>query len=127
MSENQRYEKIGNMFRQARESIPVDLDRVSRDLYIRARYLRSLEAGKFHELPGPAYVKGYLLAYAHYLHMDEQEILRQFHAIEADFRRSHYFPKVLGDDKNVRGWMIFVGLMLVVSAVGLWMGSYYMQ
>lgn len=121
MSEKPHYERLGAMFRGAREAVPVRLEKVSRDLFIRVHYLKSLESGNFHELPGPAYVKGYLLAYAQYLHMDEQEILRQFHTIEADFRRSLYFPSVLGKEKRARPWMVAVGLTIVIITCTIWL------
>lgn len=123
MAEQKQYEKIGAMFRRSREAMPADVEQVAQALFIRARYLRAIEAGRFQELPGPAYVKGYLTAYAQFLHMDEHEVLRQFHAIEPDLRRNLFFPFVFSREKDVKPWMITGGLIAAICVAVLWVGA----
>lgn len=121
MAEAHKYQEIGTLFRAARKSIPADLEQVSQALFIRAHYLRALEEGNFHELPGPAYVKGYMLAYANFLELDEEEILRRFQEIESDFRRGLYFPNLLTKEKNATPKMVVAGLTIALVALLLWL------
>lgn len=65
---------IGERLRRAREAKGVDLNRVERDIKIRAKFLAALESGDYLELPGDVYTKGFLHNYAVYLGLDADEI-----------------------------------------------------
>ncbi len=118
MSED--YVAIGKMLRAAREAVPLSIEQASHELHIRARYLHSLEAGQLNELPGHAYAKGYLLAYAALLQMDRHEMQRQFEMIEGHLKRGFYFPSVLNREKHVTPWMAWGGLAAAVVAYLIW-------
>jgi len=45
---------------------------------IRRRLLELLEEGRYGDLPSPAYVRGYIQNYAHYLGLDAEPLLREF-------------------------------------------------
>ena len=45
---------------------------------IMRRLLQQLEEGRYGELPSPAYVRGYIQNYAHFLGMDAEPLLREF-------------------------------------------------
>jgi cytoskeletal protein RodZ len=45
---------------------------------IRSRLLEALEEGRYDDLPSPAYVKGYIQAYARYLEIPVEPLLEQF-------------------------------------------------
>jgi len=45
---------------------------------VRRRLLELLEEGRYGELPSPAYVRGYIQNYAHYLGLDAEPLLREF-------------------------------------------------
>lgn len=45
---------------------------------IRSRLLDALEAGRYDDLPSPAYVKGYIQSYARYLEIPAEPLLEQF-------------------------------------------------
>ena len=114
------YTEIGKMLRAAREAVPMSVEQASQALHIRARYLHSLEGGRLHELPGHAYAKGYLLAYAALLQMDRVELQRQFELIEGNLRRGFYFPSVLNHEKQVMPWMAWAGFGVAVLAYLFW-------
>ena len=65
---------LGERLRRARETKGVDLNRVERDIKIRAKFLAALESGDYVELPGDVYTKGFLRNYAVYLGLDADEI-----------------------------------------------------
>jgi cytoskeletal protein RodZ len=50
---------------------------------IRSRLLEALEEGRYDDLPSPAYVKGYIQAYARYLEIPSEPLLEQFKAESA--------------------------------------------
>ena len=58
---------IGERLRSAREARGLSLEEIEAGTRIRRRYLEALEAEAFDEIPGPAYVKGFLRTYAIYL------------------------------------------------------------
>jgi cytoskeletal protein RodZ len=55
---------------------------------IRSRLLEALEEGRYDDLPSPAYVKGYIQAYARYLEIPVEPLLEQFkHESSSTVRR----------------------------------------
>jgi cytoskeletal protein RodZ len=58
------------MLRSAREARGVDLATAERDLRIRARHLAALEEGRYDDLPGDVYAKGFLRSYAAHLGLE---------------------------------------------------------
>jgi cytoskeletal protein RodZ len=114
------YSELGKMLKAAREAVPMSIEHASQALHIRARYLVSLEAGKLYELPGHAYAKGYLLAYAGLLNMDRHEIQRQFEMVEGHLKRGFYFPSVLNREKSVTPIMTWGALAAAVFAYLVW-------
>lgn len=108
------------MLKAAREAMQLRVEDASHALHIRARYLQALEEGKLEELPGQAYAKGYLLAYAGFLDMDRQEILRQFEKIEASFKRGFFLPEVLSSDKKASPNLVWGGVVVAILAYVAW-------
>jgi cytoskeleton protein RodZ len=70
--------ELGAMMREMRENLGQDLSAVAEDLRIRLVYLEAIEAGRLSDLPGSAYVSGFLRAYSDYLGLDGEEIVRRF-------------------------------------------------
>ncbi|NDB82010.1 MAG: hypothetical protein EB127_04610 [Alphaproteobacteria bacterium] len=65
-------ERIGDLLKKVRNARSLDLYKVSEDLRIRKKYLEAIEAGSFTEMPGDAYVNGYVKMYADYLGVSEE-------------------------------------------------------
>ena len=63
---------VGERIRQERESRNTTLDDMAVATGIGQSYLESLERGEYHELPGPAFGKLYIRAYAEVLGFDPQ-------------------------------------------------------
>jgi hypothetical protein len=64
--------EIGNSLREARLRQRLDFAELEQAVKVRAKYLRALEDEHFDLLPEPAYVKGFLRAYASFLGLDGQ-------------------------------------------------------
>ena len=68
-------EQIGQQLRQAREAKQVSLAQAARETLIRAHYLQALEAGDLNAIPSVTQARGFLRAYAAYLHLDPDQLI----------------------------------------------------
>jgi cytoskeletal protein RodZ len=100
---------------------------------IMRRLLQLLEEGRYGDLPSPAYVRGYIQNYAHYLGLEAEPLLREF---DLDIRAAHVHvprvdelperPAVSRRDQvhhvSPKAWTILVVAILVIAFVA-WAGS----
>ncbi len=115
------HNEIGKLLQNAREDLQLNLQQASTALHIRAHYLHALEIGDLTNLPGAAYTKGYLQAYAVFLHLDKDELLRRFELIENNLPENGlFFPQVFSKEKKPSHSVILLGLALVLIAYVLW-------
>lgn len=70
---------IGITLHDARVRHGLTIEQAAADTRISARFLDALEGERFHELPAPVYVRGFLRSYANYLRVDPQPLLDQLH------------------------------------------------
>jgi len=112
----------GDLLRQQREALGLDLDDVAAALKIKPGYLAALEAGRPDLLPGPAYAIGFVRAYGDQLGLDGNEILRRFKAESAvlDAKPDLAFPMPLGERSIPGGAMLLVALILALCGYGTW-------
>ncbi|MEN8688246.1 MAG: helix-turn-helix transcriptional regulator [Desulfuromonadales bacterium] len=66
---------IGRILKQRREELGRTLQNAEQETRIRKIYLESLENNRFSELPGQAYVTGFIRVYAHYLGLKSSPLL----------------------------------------------------
>ena len=64
--------------RAARQARGLDFFRIERDTKIRIRFLEAIEDGRFEELPGEIYARGFIRNYAAYLGLDSDVIEAQW-------------------------------------------------
>jgi len=69
-------EKVGQQLRQAREAKQLSPAQAARDTLIRVHYLQALEAGDFKAIPSTAQARGFLRAYANYLGLNTEALLK---------------------------------------------------
>jgi cytoskeleton protein RodZ len=112
----------GDLLRQQREALGLDLDEVGAALRIKPGYLAALEAGRPDLLPGPTYAIGFVRAYGDHLRLDGNEILRRFKAESAalDAKPDLAFPMPLGERSVPGGAMLLVALILAFCGYGTW-------
>ena len=70
-----KIKSLGARLREAREKLGFSLQKVEKEIGISQKYLLSLEEDEYSSLPADVYVKGYLIRYANFLHLDPQEIV----------------------------------------------------
>ena len=77
-------EETGNTLREARENKGITLHEASEATFIRTRHLKALEEGDFSSMASAAQVRGFLRAYADFLGLDGEMILRSLERSTSD-------------------------------------------
>ncbi len=110
--------------REARESRGLALDDAARATRIGRNYLLALEDEAFGKLPSPAYVKGFLRAYANYLGLSSDDVVRCYEAAlqptisPEEGRGASVTPPVQSPRIPVRNrWAIPFSLLFLVIAL----------
>lgn len=118
---------IGEQLRERREALGYTLKEVAEQTRIRKVYLTHIEGEEFNALPGDAYVKGFIRAYARFLKMPADPLVQALYA--RDVPPSHddqessltpaQAPVSLPAAKPHGDWsMFFVGLIVVMLLGG---------
>lgn len=72
------YAEIGGKLQAQRELLGLSVEDIERHTRLRRRYLRSLEAGDFDDMPSPVQGRGMLKIYAEFLGLDADAILLRY-------------------------------------------------
>jgi cytoskeleton protein RodZ len=75
-------EEIGRRLQAAREALGITLDTAEEEIKIRRKYLEGLELGRQADLPGEAYLKGFLRTYGNYLGLDGTALVAEYKQIQ---------------------------------------------
>lgn len=62
----------------ARMARGISLEQATRDIHISKHYLQALEVGDYSDLPGDAYVTGFIRSYAGYLEIDPEPLIERY-------------------------------------------------
>ena len=113
---------VGGLLKASRLRIGEDLRDIAVVLCIRNFYLEAIEDGRFEALPGPTYSTGFIRAYAEYLGLDSDEVIRRFkdHISEDAPEVDLVFPEPIPEMGIPGGAIVFIGLLVVVLAYGVW-------
>lgn len=90
------FSSIGEKLRSQREALGLSLSEVGKHSHVLKRYLESIEAGHFEELPSSVQARGMLMNYARFLEIDTEEILLLF----ADGLQAQLLEKQKPDNKR---------------------------
>ena len=115
--------KVSALLQATRQHLGEDLSEVAQMLRIRLPYLVAIEAGQYQALPGATYAVGFIRAYAEYLDLDSEEVVRRFKAEsiaggEGDRRLS--FPTPVPETGIPGGAYVFMSLVIAVLGYGTW-------
>lgn len=72
--------ELGEALRVAREKRGLTIADVSRETRIKESFLEALENGEYSNIPGPAYVTGFLRNYARVVGLHPDDVVEEFHA-----------------------------------------------
>ena len=117
---------VGEILRDRREELGLNLDSVGEALRIKPTYLAALEQGHSDELPGPAYAIGFVRAYSRHLGFDAEKVLARFRAESSELqtRPDLSLPVPLGERSLPGAAVLVVALILALCGYGTW---YYLS
>lgn len=113
---------VGALLHASRLRCGEDLRDVAQILRIRYVHLEAMEAGRFEDLPGPAYAVGFVRAYAKHLGLDADEVVKRFRAETTNIGETPElsFPVPVPEGGIPGGAVLFVGVVVAVLAYGGW-------
>ncbi|MDB5314380.1 MAG: hypothetical protein JWO24_224 [Rhodospirillales bacterium] len=113
--------RLGEELREARMSMGVSVADMAAQIRIRAVYLQALEEGRLKELPGQAYVVGFLRNYANALGLNTDEVLRRFREVSVPSTKANLvFPEPVPSRGVPAGAVMLAGGVLAVAAYVGW-------
>ena len=100
----------------------LELSDAERETRIRTKYLRALEDERFQVLPGPAYTKGFLRTYAHYLDLDAQRFVDEYNTRFPPEEERAAPPPVRIRRRRfaLAPWQVALGLLAASTALFAW-------
>lgn len=114
--------ELGAQLRKAREDRGISLVEAEQATRIRRVFLQAIEEGRFGDLPGQVYGRGFIRNYARYLGLDPEALLQEYGRLAA--RDLVYEPNMLDEPLAPLSHRLFrrllVVLLLAAVGVGLW-------
>lgn len=119
-------QKLGQQLQAKREQLGFSLKDVAQHTRIRRVYLESMEQGLLEELPGQAYITGFVRVYARHVGLDSNDLLALLdvpqdvettQTPDSDSEDSSR-TTAKGQDPAGKGWGAFVLGFIVVLALG---------
>lgn len=116
----------GLLLKKARESRGLSVRDLSLQLRLSEKIIHAIELNDYAELPGPAYMRGYLRAYARTLRISEVEILKQYDLLgHTDVMTRPTVKLSLSEYKEKQRsrlayWIAFAIGVLLIILVAIW-------
>ncbi len=114
--------EFGTTLREIRQGQNLELHDIAIALRIRESYLKGIEDGQFENLPGPAYANGFVRAYANYLGLEVDEVMRRY-KLAAFNSLSHpsLAPLPLAAEARLpTSLVLLVAALLAAGTYGVW-------
>lgn len=119
-------ENVGAFLREARETTGRSVADVAASLRIRAKFLRSIEDGRYEDLPGQTYAVGFIRSYADFLGLETVALLEQF---KKESNGAEGQPNLDFPEPSAEGWFptgkVVAGCAVV--AVAVFTSWFYLQ
>jgi cytoskeleton protein RodZ len=114
--------RLGEGLRDARLSLGYSIDEMAAHLRIRRPHLEALEEGRLRDLPGTAYVLGFVRSYGHALGLDPDDVAAHYRALPGFgvARPQLVFPEPKADRAMPAARVMAVGGVLAVCAYVAW-------
>jgi len=119
---------IGKDLRQAREDRGIELGEVERVTKIRVKFLEAMEEGRWTDLPGPPYNRGFLSTYAGFLGLDEEAVLERYKETAEPAEHADAVPPAvirpgsLRRPRSVRPQVLLIAGLVAVVLLGVVIG-----
>ncbi len=114
--------EFGAAMRDMRKAHNRELSDVANALRIRQTYLQAIEDGRFDDLPGPTYAAGFVRAYADYLGLDLDEVMRCYRSATSDIPvQTPLVPSSpMTEARLPTGFILLIAAVMAVAAYGGW-------
>jgi len=108
--------------RDMRKAHNRELSDVANALRIRQVYLQAIEDGRFDDLPGPTYAAGFVRAYADYLGLELDEVMRRYRSATGNIPAQAALvpPSPMSEARLPTGFILLVAAILAAAAYGGW-------
>lgn len=118
--------EFGAALRQTRLASGREIGDIARHLRIRQNFLEAIEAGRFDDLPGPTYAIGFVRAYADYLGLDQDEVVKRYKELRGGVNTATTLlpPAPVTEGRLPTGTVLLVAVVLAAVAYGGW---YYLS
>jgi cytoskeleton protein RodZ len=113
---------VGALLCATRMRLGGDLQEIAKILRIRYGYLVAIEDGRYEDLPGATYSLGFVRAYADYLNLDGNEVVRRLREESAGTVKLTRFelPAPSGESSLPNGGLLAVAIGLGMVVYGAW-------
>jgi len=118
---------LGETLRHRRTELGRSIADAEAATKIRSRLIKALEEGSYEQLPNPAYVRGYITSYAHWLELDPAPLLTMYRAESGAVGPTATLPRretVVPSRERAHAmpWKpaVIIALLLVAIVAGVW-------
>ena len=117
MSKNDQTTYSGHLLIQARKKKRRRYKKLSSELRIPEKYLKALEEDDFSSMAGPAYIKGYIRAYAKKLDLDPEIVLKGYERYLKDQRKQkkEFKQDIKGNKFNIKAPILVTALLVLIT------------
>ena len=120
----------GERLRNARTGYAWTVEDVAGNLNLSIDVIHALESGDYAGLPEPAFIRGYLRAYARLMEIDEKLVLTEqrattygrlgSHSARLESNRRNSWRRVSKTDKSGRRRPILIGVLVIAAILAAW-------
>ena len=117
--------KVGSMLRDVRIKKKIELEKVAKDLYIKATYLSAIENSDYDNIPEHPYGIGFVRSYASYLGLNSSRIVQIFKE-ETEGSSPIPTPNKTTDNNeeivitNSNKKYLVISLLMIICGYALW-------
>lgn len=113
---------VGALLCATRMRLGGDLQEIAKILRIRYGYLVAIEDGRYEDLPGAAYSVGFVRAYADYLGLDGDEVVRRLRDESSGTAKTarYEFPAPSGESGLPNAGLLAIAIGLGMVVYGVW-------
>ena len=120
--------RLGEKLKKIREERGISLEEAAGYLKIKKEYLQFIESSTYQHLPGDVYVRGFLRAYARFLRVKEDDVLRLYQHEREQGWINFQKQETRSATSKKRALFIFSGKILALLLVALliiFLGGYF--
>ena len=124
--EKEGLKRLGSSLTSARKKRNFHLEYISKETNISIKHLKFIEDGRFEELPGEAYITGFLRNYAKILGSDPDLTIKNYRNCKA-IKDQKPLAKInsLTESSFSRNIFILISVLFFFLAYGIWINFFY--